>query len=362
MKHDSDHPVKRGFLITASLLALAVVPGCTWLDDMASDWPPQNKQQANKHNRANARSQPRSADSPGAMTETQRDYRYTQMPETSKDSQQRSRQPGANMAGARGLKPQRQSARGTRQRTRSNEPEQDQQLRQRLNRIEKQLKMLRRDFADIKPVMRKVQLAEHQIHQLSRELSRVDTEAAPQPRNGNHRARQSQATQLRSAGKPPMTWQQARRQAQQKARQNKQSAQQTGQHAKPQQKPRRGSARNQKQEKASGVYVKNVRTGTFKGNTRLVLDLSRPAADFSYDLDNRENLLVVEIDGAAWRAQAAQDMSDSDLINSVSGSTTRQGGGRMVVELSEQAKVVRAQKLPPTGNNGYRIFMDLAAK
>jgi hypothetical protein len=92
-----------------------------------------------------------------------------------------------------------------------------------------------------------------------------------------------------------------------------------------------------------------------------VLDLSRPA-DFSYDLDNREGLLVVEVESASWRAPEKQEMPGSDLVSAISASTTRQGGSRMVVELSGDAEVVRARALPPTGNNGHRIFMDLKAQ
>ena len=364
MKHKLARPAKNSVMLTTSLLALAVVPGCTWLNDVASDWPPQSKKQQ-QANQKQARTQ--SLDSPGAMADTQREYRYTQMPKAPEPQQER---PGnSDMAGPRGLQVDQQSGR-MQQRTRGHSgakaqdrQPQTRQLGQRLSRIEKQLTMLRRDFADIKPVMRKVQAAERQIHQLSRELSRVESESPLESQAGHDRWQPSQSAQQRNTGRPPVTWQQTRQQRQQTTRQKAASTQQTGQQqTKPQQKPATESGRNQQDKSAESAYVKNVRIGTFKGNTRLVLDLSRPAADFSYDLDNRENLLVVEIDGAGWRAQEAQEGAGSDLISSISASTTRGGGSRMVVELSEQADIVRAQKLPPTGNNGHRIFMDLAAK
>ena len=372
MKRKLTRPAKNSVMLTTSLLALSVVPGCTWLNNIASDWPPQTEQQK-QENKQQSRAQ--SLDSPGAMADRQREYRYTQMPEAP-EPQQQGRMRG-DMADPRGLNVDQQSGR-TPQRARGrsgaqaqDRQPQDRQLGQRLSRIEKQLSMLRRDFADIKPVMRKVQAAERQIHQLSRELSQIDgANGAVPSRKAGAEVRQSGNAGQRNADRPPMTWQQARRQAEQKARQRADSPQQSGrQQAKPQQKPQqkpgaRSDRTRQKaqQHNAGSAYVKNVRTGTFKGNTRLVLDLSRPAADFSYDLDNRENLLVVEIDGAGWRAQEAQELANSDLISSISAGTTRRGGSRMVVELSEQAKVVRAQKLPPTGNNGHRIFMDLAAQ
>lgn len=378
MKHNLRHPKQRTLTTCVSLFALALIPGCTWLNNVASDWPPQNEQQRAQQ-QARAQSATRSTDSPGAMAGTQREYRYTQMPE----QPGRQQQMNSNMAGPRGLQVDQQSN-NSRQQSQTggghqNKTASDRQLRQRLRRIEQQLAMLRRDFADIKPVMRKVQAAENQIHQLSRELSQIDGGAMRPSRSQSQmpgsqagqpqqRAPSQQAAHQRNASAPPMTWRQARRLAQQQARQradqHQRSYEQQQQQALQQQQDRqelRGNQGSNQQATTGEAYVQKVRNGIFQGNTRLVLDLSRPA-DFSYDLDNRENLLVVEIDGAGWRAPEMQEITGSDLISSISASTTRQGGSRMVVELSGDAEVVRAQSLPPTGNNGHRIFMDLAAK
>lgn len=108
------------------------------------------------------------------------------------------------------------------------------------------------------------------------------------------------------------------------------------------------------------LQVTGVRVGDHPGKTRLVLDLTGPSK-FTADLDSAENLLVVELPGAAWSAAATKSFGGHALLKSYS--TQKSGDGtRLVFELKKSSKLTMKSSLPPNSTYGhYRVVMDLSA-
>lgn len=109
------------------------------------------------------------------------------------------------------------------------------------------------------------------------------------------------------------------------------------------------------------LKVQKVRIGEqASGKTRIVLDTTAPAK-ITYDIDNGEKILVIELPGAAWEAQKSQTLKNSGLVASYA-SEGHDGGSRMIVQLTDAAQVVSTSRLDPAEGAGYRVFLDLAKK
>ena len=112
---------------------------------------------------------------------------------------------------------------------------------------------------------------------------------------------------------------------------------------------------------AEPLKVRQVRIGEQAGGkTRIVLDTTSPAK-ISYDIDNGEKILVVELPGASWAAQKSQTLKNSALVSSYS-AEGHDGGSRLIIQLKDAAQVVATSRLDPAEGAGYRVFLDLAKK
>lgn len=117
-----------------------------------------------------------------------------------------------------------------------------------------------------------------------------------------------------------------------------------------------------KQPTLSGpAAVKRLRMGQHPGKTRLVLDLNKKPS-FSYDLDNSEKLLLVDISGARWDAAAKKSMAKHPLVAAYSTHDNGSGGTMLVLELKKPVKVTMSTAMKPNPKAGgyHRIVMDLA--
>lgn len=109
----------------------------------------------------------------------------------------------------------------------------------------------------------------------------------------------------------------------------------------------------------SEIQVTAVRIGTHPDRTRIVLDLSAPAA-FQIDLDNAEHLLLVDLSGAAWKGPDSQNVTGKSLVSSWSAQSSHEGkGSTAIFQLSAPAKVLASSKLGPQGPYGHRVMIDL---
>lgn len=107
--------------------------------------------------------------------------------------------------------------------------------------------------------------------------------------------------------------------------------------------------------------VQGVRLGNHEtGKTRMVFDVSK-ASTFTYDVDNTEKILVIEIPSTVWNAgPVTRNFMENPLVKSLAASPNGQGGTRIVVQLLAPAKVLWSQSIPPAGLQGDRIVLDLA--
>lgn len=109
------------------------------------------------------------------------------------------------------------------------------------------------------------------------------------------------------------------------------------------------------------LQVQQVRVGEqTNGKTRIVLDTSA-AAKISYDIDNGEKILLIEVPNAGWAAKQTQTLKAGGLVSSYKAESDA-NGSRLIVQLKGPAQVVSTSRLDPSDGAGYRVFLDLAKK
>lgn len=108
--------------------------------------------------------------------------------------------------------------------------------------------------------------------------------------------------------------------------------------------------------------IRNVRFGNHDGGkSRMVIDVSA-ASSFTFDIDNDEKLMVVEIPGTVWDAgPITRQLQDHPLVQSMASSPDGAGGTRVVLQLKAPAKVLWSQAIPPAGGQGNRIVIDISS-
>lgn len=109
---------------------------------------------------------------------------------------------------------------------------------------------------------------------------------------------------------------------------------------------------------ASGKIIKQVRFGEHPGKTRIVFDTTGNI-EFSYDIDNKEKLLVIDMKGAAWAGPTQGQTHDSPLVTSWQAMSDGQGGTRVAIVLRRSSQILLAQALPGSGGKDARIVVDL---
>ncbi len=108
------------------------------------------------------------------------------------------------------------------------------------------------------------------------------------------------------------------------------------------------------------VTVKGLRIGEHTGKTRLVLDVNG-AAKYSYDLDNSENLLVIELPDAGWSGQQSWSAKNAPLLASYTVQPSG-SGSRLIIQLKKSVKVIYENTIKPNGTPDHRIVIDIAAQ
>lgn len=110
---------------------------------------------------------------------------------------------------------------------------------------------------------------------------------------------------------------------------------------------------------AGAPVVTSLRLGEHPGKTRIVLDTSAPVS-FTYNIDNAEHVLLVDLPGSGWAAGMQKAMASHPLIKSYSVQTSA-AGATVAVELAKDAKVVMSTAMKPNEIYGHRVVLDLAA-
>ncbi len=218
----------------------------------------------------------------------------------------------------------------------------DGDLANRLTALEKSVQSLQQQFAEAKPTLEKMEAAERQFRALSLELDRISSTyglVRPQvpavpPVIAPHVMAKPIISPQDHVPKPV---------------------------AKPKQvakKPETAAAKPAPVA-AGKVTVNAVRLGAQQnGKTRVVLDLSGPG-QFSYDLDEQEKILVIELKNAS----AKDTLQKSGLASPIVQSYSVQNDGsdaRIILQLKDGATVTGSDSLGPSSGAGHRVYVDLA--
>ncbi len=110
---------------------------------------------------------------------------------------------------------------------------------------------------------------------------------------------------------------------------------------------------------AATSSVKGVRVGEHPDKVRIVLDVSGPAK-FSYDIDNGEKLLIIDLPQSSWPAGATGSFGGNALVSGYTAKPSAGGGVTLAVELKKPAKLTMSSALEPNESYGHRIVFDVA--
>ena len=186
----------------------------------------------------------------------------------------------------------------------------------RLLRMEREVQSLRADFNKLLPPLKQLLISDVQLENAIRNVENAQGGYAPRSAPG---AAGSASAKARAVSQPV---------------------------------PRAQSA-------SSGPGVRDVRVGDHPGKTRLVLDLSK-SGTFTYDLDNNEKLLLVDLPSMPWSAAASKAFSKDPLIARYNASDNGNGGTMLAIQLKQPVRVLAAETLAPNNVYGNRIMLDIA--
>lgn len=113
--------------------------------------------------------------------------------------------------------------------------------------------------------------------------------------------------------------------------------------------------------KHDGLVSLNLRIGEHADKSRIAFDTNH-RIDFSIDLDNDENLIIIEIPNARWIDKKNKTFKDSKLLESYSTSPINNDKGTMIVlSLKKTTNILREKRLSPDKDTPYhRIYFDLS--
>jgi hypothetical protein len=216
----------------------------------------------------------------------------------------------------------------------------------RFERLENAVLDLRREFETMKPSIVRLVAVESDIQELMGQLEVLLREepmasAAPSPAQNNHYTAQGAPSSRATA--PPESL---------NPQPQKQAAAKPAAH-----KPPPASQMQTDQAEGSSM-VKSFRIGRHSGKTRVVLDLST-GGPYTLDLDNRENLLIVELPSSSWQS-AMERTYGRGLVKSYSVQPINDGkGSRLIVYLGKATQILEDKAIKPGVSPHHRIFIDL---
>ena len=110
---------------------------------------------------------------------------------------------------------------------------------------------------------------------------------------------------------------------------------------------------------SAATDVVNIRLGVHPDHTRVVLDLSAPAK-YHVEPQADPHQIVIALEDAGFRLSGGEPPAGRGLIKAIRLEPAATGtGGRMILELTEPARVSLAQRLQASDGAPARIFLDL---
>jgi hypothetical protein len=110
---------------------------------------------------------------------------------------------------------------------------------------------------------------------------------------------------------------------------------------------------------AATSSVRGVRVGEHPDKVRIVLDISGPAK-FSYDIDNTEKLLIIDLPQSTWPTGATGSFDGNALVSGYTAKPAAAGGGWRAGELEKTTKQNKSSARVPNESYGHRIVFDVA--
>ncbi len=110
---------------------------------------------------------------------------------------------------------------------------------------------------------------------------------------------------------------------------------------------------------ANGAIIENVRFGEHPNQTRIVLDVSTPATFSSFQLEAPYRV-VVDIQNATWNINKRGRTPSDGLVVGYRTGAFRPDVARLVLQTAGPTRIVRSFALPPDGQDGHRIVIDIA--
>ena len=127
-------------------------------------------------------------------------------------------------------------------------------------------------------------------------------------------------------------------------------------------KPSRAPVANQTGRDASGgssATVRGLRIGQHGEKTRIVLDVSA-STPFSYNMDVRKNVLVIQLPNARWGAEAKRVFDAHPLLMAYLAKPNSSGGTFLAIKMKRSAALVFKAKYGASGSNAnHRIVFDV---
>tara|TARA_R110002124_G_scaffold64985_2_gene177936 strand:+ start:753932 stop:754918 length:987 start_codon:yes stop_codon:yes gene_type:complete len=254
----------------------------------------------------------------------------------------------ANMAPAQGLKPQSIAAN-------MNGPLGAEEIRARFLSMEQQIAVMRQDMEHIAPLLGRLSVMEQSMRDLSTALNNAYS-ATPQSAHSAMPSQQNAQMPSYNNGAAPMATNSLPSSASLMPMNDQQNTHLAPANAAP--KPYIPPVAKAQPKAVTIASVNNIRFGEYKGQDRVVLDLTAPA-NFRYDLDNNEKLLIIDLPSASWSTQMAKKITSSGAIAAYNAQPGANGGTQLIFSLKKNARVSQARALPPNGQYGHRIFIDI---
>lgn len=109
-----------------------------------------------------------------------------------------------------------------------------------------------------------------------------------------------------------------------------------------------------------GVIAQNLRAGEHADKVRIVLDTNQKTPH-SFDLDNNEKLILIEMPQAKWVGETKKRMPDSKLLESYEVEPINDGKGSLIIiTLKKATNLIKENHLSPEPDTPYhRIYFDL---
>ena len=108
----------------------------------------------------------------------------------------------------------------------------------------------------------------------------------------------------------------------------------------------------------SPPVVLSARIGEHEDRTRFVIELSDPVNIRTFTLSDPDRV-VVDMPEVSWRLGAPPRPSGSGSVKSYRYGVFRKGNSRMVIDLSRPVRVSDPMVIPPANGFGYRVVIDL---